>query len=186
MRMLLVSVLAIPALVLAQEAQPPPEKKPAKEQVYKYVDEKGVVHYTDQPPNDAARPARLPPLQTYQGGTTPDLGRFGKTGPEEPSAAEPPALQVQLVTPAPDETFRGAERVVPVAVVVTPALAPNQRLVYYLDGTPRSGPVTDTAFAFTGVDRGAHTASAAVVDESGQELARTPAVTFHMKPPIAR
>ena len=187
MRLLSVMLLvALPALALAQDPAPA-QKKPAKGEVYKYVDEKGVVHYTDKPPSDDARPAPLPPLQTYKGGTAPDLGRFSSKAPASAAPRSDAAeVLVQLVTPSADETFRGGERTVPVAVMVTPALTDKQRLVYYLDGTPRSPATTDTAYSFTEVDRGAHTAAVAVVDAAGNELARSSTVTFHVKPPIVK
>jgi len=154
----------------------------AADPVYKWVDENGVVHYTDKPPSENAKPVKLPPLQTYKGGTNPNLSKFDK-GPQGGKAAG--AAQIDLVTPAPDETFRGGERTVPVAVVVTPQLKEGQRLIYLLDGTPQATPTTDTSFAFTGVDRGTHTASVTLVDEAGNPLATSKTVTFHMKPPIA-
>jgi hypothetical protein len=153
----------------------------AKDEVYKWVDDKGVVHYTDKPPSENAQPAKLPPLQTYKGGTAPDLRRYDK-----PAQNGKPAglAQVDLVTPGHDETFRGGERTVPVAVVVTPPLAADQRLIYMLDGKPASTPTTDTSYAFTNVDRGSHTASAMLVDMAGNEIASSTSVTFHMKLPV--
>jgi len=122
MRALLAALLMLPVLAYAADRKP---------EVYKWVDDKGVVHYTDKPPSENATPAKLPPLQTYKGGTPPDLSRFDKGGGKATGAA-----QIQVVTPAQDETFRSGERTVPVAVVLTPQLTEGQRLVYLLDGTP--------------------------------------------------
>ena len=173
MRVLLAVLLIVPVLAYAADKKP---------EVYKWVDEKGVVHYTDKPPSDNAKPAKLPPLQTYKGGTAPSLSKFDK-GPQGGKATG--AAQIQVVTPAQDETFRSGERIVPVAVVLTPQLTEGQRLVYLLDGTPQSTPVSDTSYAFTGVERGSHTASVMLVDTAGNELASSRPVTFHVKPAIA-
>lgn len=185
MRALLIAVLVLPFVAVAQTAPPEPAKKPAKDAVYKWVDDKGVVHYTDQPPTENAKPAELPPLQTYPGGSNPDLYRFDT--PRGGAGGKPVAAarngMIDIVTPAQDETFRGGDRTVPVAVVVTPPLTPDQRLIYFLDGAPQSLPTTDTSFAFTGVDRGSHAVSVALVDETGQELGRSGTVTVHVKPP---
>lgn len=159
-----------------------------EDKVYKWVDEKGVVHYTDQPPSDDAKPAKLPPLQTYKG-AVPDLQRYDKPRVGADGKPVKPAgtrNQIDVVTPSQDETFRGAERVVPVAVVVTPPLKADQRLIYFLDGTPQSLPTPDTSHNFTGVDRGTHSVSVALVDAAGQELARSNSVTVHVKPPIVK
>jgi hypothetical protein len=153
----------------------------AADPVYKWVDENGVVHYTDKPPSDNAKPAKLPPLHTYKSGTNPNLSKFDK-GAQGGKATG--AAQIELVTPAQDETFRGGERAVPVAVVVTPQLKEGQRLIYLLDGTPQATPTTNTSFAFTEVNRGSHTAAVTLVDEAGNTLATSKTVTFHMKPAI--
>lgn len=171
MRILIVSLLVLMASVAS-----------AKDEVYKWVDANGVVHYTDKPPTDNAEPAKLPPLQTYKGTPPPDLRRFDKPVPGGKPAG---ALQIDLVTPAHDETFRSGERAVPVAVVVTPPLKEGQRLIYLLDGTPAGTPTADTSFAFTDVDRGSHTAAVTAVDAAGNTLGSSTSVTFHMKPPIA-
>ena len=170
MRALLAVLLILPVLAYAADKKP---------EVYKWVDENGVVHYTDKPPSDNAKPAKLPPLQTYKGGTTPNLSKFEK-GPQGGKATG--AAQIEVVTPAQDETFRSGERTVPVAVMVTPQLKEGQRLVYMLDGTPQSTPMSDTSFAFTEVPRGTHTASVMLVDTAGNELASSRTVTFHVKP----
>jgi len=183
MRTLALLLAMVPALAFGQEptVEVSPPKKATKDQVYKWVDKDGVVHYSSQPPTDNAKPAKLPPLQTYKGGTVPKLEKFDKAPPK----ANTGYAQIQIVAPSHDETFRGGERVVPVGVLVTPALEPNQRLIYLLDGTPASAPTTDTSFALTGVDRGTHTVTVSLVDATGNELASSNSVTFHVKPPTA-
>jgi len=173
MRALLAALLMLPVLAYAADRKP---------EVYKWVDDKGVVHYTDKPPSENATPAKLPPLQTYKGGTAPDLRRYDKPTQN----GKPVGLaQLDVVTPAHDETFHSGERTVPVAVMVTPPLDEDQRLIYLLDGTPQSTPTSDTSFAFTSVERGSHTASVMLVDLAGNEIATSTSVTFHVKPPIA-
>jgi hypothetical protein len=73
-----------------------------------------------------------------------------------------------------------------VAVMVTPQISSEQKLVYLLDGKPMGEATTDTSFAFTDVERGAHTIVVNLVDASGQEISRSLPVTFYMKPPTAR
>lgn len=182
MRTIALVLLLIPGLVLAQDPAPPPapaKKPPAQQsQVYKWVDEQGVVHYTDKPPSDGAQPAKLPALQTYKEGTNPNLRKFDK--PNAPATTEGSA-QIDIVTPAHDETFR--ERTVPVAVMVTPQLKAGQKLIYLLDGVPASAPTTQTSYALTEVDRGMHTVSVTVVDEAGNQYGSSAPVTVHVKPP---
>lgn len=194
MRTLALILVLVPGLALAQQAAPPaqtppaqtpppaaqPPKKPAPQnQVYKWVDEEGVVHYTDKPPSEGAQPTKLPALQTYKGGTNPNLNRFDRRGTGASGAA--PTVNLDIVTPSHDETFR--DRTVPVAVMVTPQLKPGQRLVYLLDGVPVSEPTTQTSYAMTEVDRGTHTIGVTVIDDAGNEHGSAPPVTVHVKPP---
>jgi hypothetical protein len=187
MRKLVFLLVLLPALVLAQENVDPQvsaPKKATKDQVYKWVDKDGVVHYSNKPPTDDAKPAKLPPLQTYKGGTTPNLSKYDKPTSGKPAAGG--SAQIDVVTPTREETFRGGERTVPVGVVVTPALAEGQRLIYLLDGTPQASPTPDTSFALTNVERGSHTVSVTLIDASGNQLGSSAPVTFHVKPPTAR
>jgi hypothetical protein len=187
MRHFIAVTLLVTFSAFAQEpppAQPPAKKPPTRSgEVYKWVDANGVIHYTDKPPKENAQPARLPPLQTYREGTLPDLKKFDKAAGKPITNVGP---QLQVVTPSSEEVFRGGERTVPVAVVVTPPLSGDQRLVYMLDDKPQPGPTTNTSYAFTEVDRGTHTASVAVVDATGAEMSRSQSVTFYVMPPIAK
>ncbi|MCI0749715.1 MAG: DUF4124 domain-containing protein [Nevskiales bacterium] len=152
----------------------------AAAQVYKWVDDKGVVHYTDKPPSKDSKPAKLPPLHTYkpEGSTEP-----ASAGMEALDGTPAEAPQITLVSPTADQTFHAAEGTVPVSVQTSTALFGDQRLMYFLDGASRSPPIAETSFTLTGVERGTHTVSVALVDSAGNELSRSAAVTFHMQPP---
>ena len=150
-------------------------------QVYKWVDEKGVVHYTDQPPNKTAAPVKLPPLQTYKGGTLPSLDSYAKTESAR-SQSGAAAKGVKILSPTADETFRSdSEQKIPVSVQVSPSLADDQKLVYYLNGAAQGAPSASMSYTFTNVDRGSHTISVALVNGAGKELARSATVTVNMK-----
>lgn len=150
-------------------------------EVYKWVDDKGVVHYTDKPPGQNAKPARLPPLQTYKGGTTPDLNRYESRTPATAPAAGGATPAIEIVSPTQDQTFFSGESSVVVAVDLS--LTEGQQLVYFLDGAAKSPPVSQTSYELKGVERGSHTVSVALIAEDGRELGRSAPVTIHMKPP---
>ena len=186
MRKLVLLLALLPAFVLGQETADPQvsaPKKPTKDQVYKWVDKDGVVHYSSQPPTKDATPAKLPPIQSYKGGTNPNLNKFAKPGATGGAAPAGGNVTIDVVAPSSEETFRSGERIVPVAVMVTPQIGPGQKLVYMLDGAAASPPTTDTAFVLTEVDRGSHTVSVTLVGAAGEEIASSPSVTFYMHPP---
>ena len=147
--------------------------------VYRWVDSNGVVHYSDKPqaPND--KPAVLPHLQTYAPGATPP---GLPAAPAGASPARPAVAAIEITSPEPEETIRDAEGKFTVTVGASPAA--GQGLIFYLDGTPQNEqPTPSTAFLYTGVERGQHSIAVALMGANGQELAHSDTVTIFMKPP---
>ena len=158
----------------------------AGDEVYRWVDKDGVVHYGGQPPSKDAKPATLPDIQTYS-------HRAGnKALPVSPADASAKPVtaavkEMRILAPVQDEVFRDAQGSISVSVAVLPALPPGAGVLFYLDGAAKNArPSPATTMTFNGVERGEHSVTAAVVDASGKELMRAPPVTFHNKPPTAR
>lgn len=159
----------------------------AGDEVYRWVDKAGVVHYGAQPPSKDAKPATLPQLQTYSSRAS------TKALPVSPldAATKPLAAvgikEMRILSPVQDEIFRDPTGSVNVSVAVLPGLPEGAGVLFYLDGAAKnSKPSASTSMTIGGVERGEHSVTAAVVDMSGKELMRAPAVTFHNKPPLAR
>ncbi len=147
---------------------------PVSADVYRWTDDKGVVHYTDKPPAGNAKPVELPKLQTYKPGATP----APSATPDDDAAAAPVAASsIAIVTPQPEETIRDSEG--KVSVVVNAAVETGQGLVYYLDGKAQNEPTPSTGYLLLGVERGEHQISAALVAADGRELARAGPVKFY-------
>jgi hypothetical protein len=152
----------------------------AAEDVYRWTDANGVVHYSDKPQSPADKPISLPSLQRYAPGATPTFSA-GAPAP----AAKPAAEAIAISSPAAEETIRDAQGRFTVSVAVT--LGEGQGLIYYLDGSAQNQePTPSTAMLYNGVERGQHSVSAALVGPNGEELARAPAVTIFMMPPSAK
>lgn len=154
----------------------------AADEVYRWVDSDGVVHYSDKPLAPTDKPVALPHLQTYKPGASPG-GAAGAA--DQPGAGAPGPSEISISSPAQDETIRDAEGKFTVTVAANPQ--PGQGLIYYLDGSAQNHqPTPSTAFLYSGVDRGEHRVAAALVNGNGEEIARTAEVTINMKPPAAR
>lgn len=147
--------------------------------VYRWTDDKGVVHYTDKPPAPGAKPADLPPLQTFSGTpVTPN-----SAAPEPEAAARPVSLRI--ASPADETTIRDPEGNVPVEVEVR--LEDGQGLIYWLDGTAQNRtPTPSTAYLFSGLERGEHRIAVTVVAENGKELSRASITVYLMPPTVLR
>ncbi len=164
---------------------------PAVAGVYRWTDDKGVVHYSDAPPSPTAKPAELPQLQTFSSksltkgepvggsvGTSPD-----NTAPESSNASSAAGRDKPvIISPENQATLRDTSGQITVSVT-----APNgASLVYYLDGAAQNSPPTpSTSFLIENVERGSHTLEVAVVGDGGKEISRSEKVTVYYMPPRA-
>lgn len=146
--------------------------------VYKSVDAEGNVSYTDEPQGNA-QPIELPPLSTIP------APKIHKPAPAPATVTDDSANRyekVSIVTPAQDDTLRDNTGNVAVSVAVEPALnkAAGDRLQFYLDGQTEGEPRNTDRMVIQGLVRGTHTVEVAVVNRSGKELIRSPAISFFL------
>ena len=169
----------------------------ATAEIYKWVDDKGVVHYGDQPPKPGARPLKdLPGLTTY----SPPLVPKPTTRAQQPGAVAdrlPEALARRLsqavgyrtltiVSPEEEGTVRSSPGVVTLFVALDPPLRKGDYFKVLLDGKPWPGRFRSTVIRLENVDRGAHKVAVAVHDAGGRRLLQTPPRTFYLHRTIAR
>jgi hypothetical protein len=163
----------------------------AMAEVYRWVDDKGVVHYGDRAPDAKTQPAVLPELQVIPAGPkpAPPAAPAGADGAATPSAvpAEPPKLKISITTPTPEQVFHDTSREIPVRVELGFPLPEGAGLVYYLDGRAQNAKATrEFSATLHEVDRGSHLIDVAIVDASGRQLMRTPPLIVHVQPPSKR
>lgn len=148
----------------------------AGQTVYKWVDDKGVTHYSDQPiagaekvelsggPSRASAPAPTysPPPQQQVTTKGPVYSRFVVQSPQQ------------------DEAIINTGGAVRVSLASTPAINSEHVVSLYLDGSPVSG-FGGMSHEFTNVPRGTHTVKAVVSTQRGEKIQETPSVTFHVR-----
>lgn len=159
----------------------------AKDEVYRWVDAEGVVHYGAKPPKKDAKPADLPPLQTYKAGAAPVPSAAGvASASPPPRASSGAAFELSIGAPVDGETFRDPQGIVPITVLASPALPDGVGYVFYLDGVAQNrSPWAAPGYTFTEVERGEHSISVAAVTRDGTELKRSAPVRIFQMPPIA-
>jgi hypothetical protein len=145
--------------------------------VYKWVDEKGVTHYSDQP-REKAQKVEVTSAQTY----TPVP--VGDTSSSTQQAAPAQSYEVcEIASPDNDEVFFNTQTV-SASVRLDPALQSGHRLAIALDGKRVSDSYSGTDFTLQPVYRGSHSVIAVVENaRTGQTICTTPAVTFHVRQP---
>jgi hypothetical protein len=145
--------------------------------IYKWTDENGVTHYSDQP-HPGAQKIQVQAVQTYKAGA----------GPRAPSAPPPksrigiPAYSACVVSrPTSEEMFQNTQTV-PASVHVEPSLRAGDRISVLLDGAPVMSDVPmDTEFELNSVYRGAHSLAVKVEDSAGTIVCQSPNVPFNVR-----
>ncbi len=148
--------------------------------VYKWVDDNGVVHYSDQP-HENAQKVELKAPQTFSAPKT--------TAPTSVSHhntdSKPAAVYRSCAVSAPtqDQVFMNTDTVI-AGVVVEPAVRPEDTAVVTLDGQRVPGvPANGGQFTISPVDRGTHSIQVTVQDPSGASVCTSTPVTFHVQQP---
>lgn len=148
--------------------------------VWKWVDDKGVTHYSDQP---------------VPGATKMELNSSNRSGSEaapaytsQPSQQEtappkgPAYARFVVESPQQDESIINTDGKVTVRLASTPAIGGGQLISIYLDGARVEGLSSSSmTHDLTNVPRGTHTLKAVVSGENGAPLQETPPVTFHVR-----
>jgi hypothetical protein len=146
--------------------------------VYKWVDENGVVHFSDQPHENAEK-MQLKAPQTYSAPKTPT-----EPPPRQAASKSAPAYQSCAISePTNDQMFMNTDTVT-AGVTVQPAVRPGDTAVVTLDGQRVPGvPPSGGQFTISPVDRGTHSIQMTVQDSTGATVCTSPAVTFHVQQP---
>ena len=148
--------------------------------VYKWVDERGVTHYSDQPHPQAqeldVQPKNLVSTPSDQASTT--------SSATQPPATAGESYRCDLIRPEPDEVFLNTSTI-SARVQVDPQLSAGDQIAIAIDGKRvQNQPTRGTEFVIPDVERGTHTIMIAVYDSSGKtQLCTTGAVTFHVRQP---
>lgn len=148
-------------------------------QAYKWVDENGVVHYSDRPQPgaeeivlpDSNRATRITPRRANPG-SAPDTATEEQTEPEAYTSLE-------VVSPSAEETLWNIQGTLDVRLNVQPGLKEGHQVRVYFDGEPRM--VNGTTFTIPEVFRGVHNIQAEIVDSTGQLQIRSETNRFYVQ-----
>ncbi len=149
-------------------------------QAYKWVDEDGVVHFSDRPREGAEqvelpRAPRRPPPPPVTRRAAPGEAAGETAPPEQPFRYESLTIGAPLAV----ETLWNIEGVLNVRLNLQPALQSGHRIRVYFDGEPRM--VNRTTFQINEVYRGVHNIQAEILDESGNLMIRSMPNRFYVQ-----
>jgi hypothetical protein len=158
--------------------------------VYKWVDENGVVHYSDQPHPNAEK-LSIHGAQTYRastlaGGASAPAGGQSPSGMPAPGALPPQPTAYQgcsIVQPADAQDYPNLDAL-SVVVTTDPTLRGGDQVFLTLDGQLlNNGQPTGLNFSVSPVDRGEHTLQAVIRDGHGSVVCQSQSVTFSVHQP---
>jgi uncharacterized protein DUF4124 len=148
--------------------------------VYKWVDENGVIHYSDQPhPN--AQKLELQGAQTYSSRAA--AVRAPDAADESTGASANPYKGCAIAQPLDQQNLPNAHSVF-IRVVADPVPRGEDRIFISMDGQALNGGLpTGLNFNVSEVDRGEHSLQAQIRDPENQILCQTPTITFSVTQP---
>ena len=149
-------------------------------QAYRWVDENGVVHYSDRP-QAGAEEIELPDSNRSSRPVTPRPTPASGPGTDADQPREQTGIYntLAITAPAAEETLWNIAGTLNVSLNLEPALRPGHRIRVYLDGEPRM--VNGMSFQIEEVFRGAHNLQAEVVDGTGELLIRSQPNRFYVQ-----
>lgn len=145
-------------------------------ETYRWVDSKGVVHYSDRP-QPGAEKVDLPSAQTYQAPARPAPAASTPLRSDAAATQEAP-VRCAIVSPRPDEVF---VNVPSVTIGASGPLDAAARLE--LNGSPWTPPQGGSPMTVSPIARGTYSAVVVYRGSAGRDVCRTPAVTFHVRQP---
>ena len=153
----------------------------ASQEIYRWVDKNGVVHYEDQPGAANAELINVIEPNAYDGeATTQDGGASAQSNSEEESEpSDAPYESLSIVEPAPDQVFFGSDAAVSVQADLQGTLRPDHSVVFFVNGnrTPSDGLGTQ----LSGLARGTYFLRAAILDQNGKPAISSKQITFHVR-----
>ncbi len=148
--------------------------------VWRWVDEEGVVHFSDMPVEGAERVDVSESIRTTGARVYAPPPQFGANG--APATETPPGFRYESLTvtsPAAEETLWNIEGRLNVSLALTPGLQSGHRVRVYFNGEARL--VDSTSFTINEVYRGVHNIQAEVLDETGRLLIRSQPNRFYVQ-----
>ncbi len=156
----------------------------ASQEIYRWVDKDGIVHYADQPGASNAELVNVIEPNAYDGAAaTPDSATYGSgdSGGEDSEPAVSPYSSLSIVQPAQDQVFFGADAVVTVTADLQGTLRPDHSVVFFLNGNRR--PASGLSMELSGLARGTYFLRASILDQNGQPVITSQQTAFHVRQP---
>lgn len=148
-------------------------------QVYRWVDEDGVVHYADTP-HPGAEEVYLPETPAAASPSPVVRRRQPAQSSASPDGNIPFRYEsLTVASPAPEATLWNIGGILNVSLQLQPTLQSGHRVRVYFDGEPQA--VSSLTFELQEVWRGTHNLQAEIVNETGELMIRSEPSRFYVQ-----
>jgi hypothetical protein len=145
-------------------------------EVWKWIDEKGIPHYSDQPVPGATK------IEVSTGNASHSQPSFDASPATTPTAAPGEAYRTfEIVRPQNDQVFINNTGQVDVEVRVDPPLQAEHSLHLYLDGRLIQEHTGSSSYTLQNLPRGTHSVVATINDPRGIRVRETSPVMFTVR-----
>lgn len=171
----------------------------AAQNAYTWVDEKGVIHFSDSPQSDKAKSIHLPDFEAQAPAPSFDstqpiekeavdtaLAEAAAIEEEKTETAAPPTtpqkleqLKITLVSPKHDDTVRSNSGTIIIRSELNRKLAIGEQLQLMMDGRPYGAPTNQPVWELKNIERGTHTFTIQAI-ENGKLIASSSIITVHL------
>ncbi len=149
--------------------------------IYKSVNDEGVVEYSDQP-REGAEKIKVKNPQSIKLPKGADV--FTSENSDTSTDSEATYQRVTITQPANDSAFNSGNGLVSVSSEVNPSLQAGHSMQLVMDGTPYNSN-TSGSFGLSNVDRGTHQLQVNIIDNTGKTLISSDITTFTLHRPQA-
>ncbi len=150
----------------------------ASQEIYRWVDKNGVVHYSDQPDSPDAVLITVIEPNAYESESAAPASVSSREEPED-SPAVSPYDSLAIVQPTPDQVFFGSDTTVTVTAELGGTLRPDHSVVFFVNGNRR--PAEGLSLQLQNLERGTHFLRASILDQNGDPVISSQQITFHVR-----
>ncbi|RLA46275.1 MAG: hypothetical protein DRR06_05450 [Gammaproteobacteria bacterium] len=166
-------IIAVPTIVTSTASA---------DSVYREVDEKGRVTFTDKPSvTQPSEKIKLSPINTQPAVAIPLPDQPEEEGQPEGDETDVPYSVYRITQPTQEVTIPTGQMDVVVQLELKPSLQSGHLVTYYHNGVALGDPVATIWVTLTELIRGQHDIRAEVVDASGNIKAKTKTIVFYVQ-----
>ncbi len=153
----------------------------ASQEIYRWVDKDGIVHFSDQPGAPNAELITVIEPNSFDSETAGTAANASASEPEdeEEDAGASPYESLAIVSPGQDEVFFGSDATVTIAAELDGTLQPDHSVAFFVNGNRR--PASGLSLELANLERGTHFVRASILDQNGKPVISSQQTSFHVR-----